>query len=407
MKLSEEGKKGLLIFGIAVSFRVVMYLLSAVILAFQIGDGMTFGLEEFLSAWCKWDAHHYVNIATNGYQGAVEVCETCRAALLEAGGSEEAMQNGQHLFLVFFPLYPYILRFLRFLFSDLRVAGMVVSTLAYAGGCVYTYKFIKLDYSETVARNSVILLSLFPFSFFFGGIMTEGLFLLISAGMLYYIRKHKWWIAIVFGVFATMTRMQGMLLIVPAGLELLVVYRPIQKLREKDFKAVGAFLGRCCSFLIMFLGTAVYLFANWKVDGYAFAFQVYQKSHWGQGACLPTKTIQYVFSNAFTDTYNLQYRISLWIPEAILFIVVLAALIYGIKKLHAMHMGYGIAYFLLTYSATWLLSAGRYLSCGIPLFLVFGIMTEKRKWLMPVLTVVFSMLQIIYLMEFFNNMQIM
>lgn len=405
-KQMSNKQKYLCLFFIAIGFRIAMYLISALIMAFQITDG-SLTLETFLANWCKWDANHYINIATNGYKGAVEVCDTCRDALLAKGVSPDVMQNGQHLFLVFFPLYPYVLGFFHLIFSDIRIAGMIISTLAYAGGCVYMYRLVKLDYSEKVAVNSVILLSLFPFSFFFGGIMSEGLFFLVSAAMLYYIRSHKWWIAILFGILATMSRMQGALLVIPAGLELLFTYRPWDMVKNKDYSKLKEMIGRGLSLLLMFLGTGVYLFINWSVDGLPFSFMIYQHSHWNQGACLPTKTLSYLFGNSFSANYDLQTRISLWIPQAVLAIVAVVILIYGIKKLRAFHMGYSIAYVLLTYSATWLLSAGRYLSCCIPLFIVLALATEKKKWLMTVFITIFSILQTIYLVGFLNNMQIM
>lgn len=376
------------IFLAALAFRIFMYLVSALVMAFQAGEGASLGLEEFLAGWCKWDANHYINIATNGYTGAIE--------------------DGQHLFLVFFPLYPYLMSFLHLIFSDIRMVGMLISTLAYAGGCVYMYRLVRLDYSEKTAWNSIILLSLFPFSFFYGGIMTEGVFFLISAAMLYYIRVHKWWAAIGFGILATMARMQGVLLAVPAAIELLILYDPIKMVKTKDFSNLKYLLGRGFSFLLMFLGTAFYMLINWKVEGDPLRFLYYQKNHWSQGACLPTKTISYLFDYAFfSDNYDLRTRISLWIPQAVLFIISIVILLYGIRKIRALYMGYAIAYVCMTFSATWLLSAGRYLSCCIPLFLILGIAGERRKWITPVLALVFAMIQMVYLTGFMNYMQIM
>lgn len=246
------------IFLAALAFRFFMYLISALILAFQAGEGAAFGWEYFLTCWCKWDANHYINIAEHGYAGAVE--------------------DGKHLFLVFFPLYPYLMSFLHLIFSDIRFVGMLISTMAYAGGCVYMYRLIRLDYSERTAWNSIILLSLFPFSFFYGGIMTEGVFLLISAAMLYYIRQHKWWTAVGFGILATMTRMQGVLLAVPAAVELLILYDPVQMVRKRDFSKLKSLLGRGCSFFLMFLGTAFYMLINWRMEGDPFRFLYYQKN---------------------------------------------------------------------------------------------------------------------------------
>ena len=56
------------IFLAALAFRFFMYLISALILAFQAGEGAAFGWEYFLTCWCKWDANHYINIAEHGYE---------------------------------------------------------------------------------------------------------------------------------------------------------------------------------------------------------------------------------------------------------------------------------------------------------------------------------------------------
>ena len=317
------------------------------------------------------------------------------------------IQNGQHLFLVFFPLYPFLLRSFHLIFADIRIAGLVLSTLAYAGGCVNMYRLVRLDYREEVAINSVILLSLFPFGFFFGGIMTEGLFFFVSATMLYYIRRHDWSKVIILGCLATMVRLQGVLLIVPAGLELLCIYKPWSLLGSKNFSKFKEFIRRALSLCLMFMGVGVYLFINWRVEGHPFAFMIYQDSHWNQGACLPTKALSYVFRYAFSDTYNLQTRFALWMPQAVLAVLCAAVLLYGIRKLKAFHIGYAVSYVLLTYSATWLLSAGRYLSCCIPLFIVLALAAERRKWLMPVFISLFSVLLTVYYTGYFNGMQIM
>ncbi len=399
-------QKNTSIFFIAIGFRIAMYLIAALIIAFKIKDS-TFTLETFLSNWCRWDANHYINIAQNGYRGAVEFCDTCREAALAKGLSPDMMQNGQHLFLVFFPLYPFLLSFFNLIFADIRIAGLILSTLAYAGGCVSMYRLVNLDYSEEVATNSVILLSLFPFSFFFGGIMTEGLFFLISSTMLYYIRKHDWTKVIILGCLVTMVRLQGVLLIIPAGLELLCIYRPWDMIRNKDFSKLKELIIRGLSLCLMFAGVGVYLFINWRVEGYPFSFMIYQDSHWNNGACLPTKTLSYLFHYAFSTDYNLQTRFALWIPQALLVMFCVGLLIYGIKKLKLYQTGYAIAYVLLTFSVKWLISAGRYLTCCIPLFVILAIATERRKWLMPVLISVFSILLTIYYAGYFNGMQIM
>ena len=103
-KVGSEKQKYVWIFFGAIIFRIFVYLISALIMAFGITEG-ALSLNTFLSNWCKWDANHYIKIATLGYEGAVEFCETCRNAKLATGISSEYMENGQHLMLVFFPFY--------------------------------------------------------------------------------------------------------------------------------------------------------------------------------------------------------------------------------------------------------------------------------------------------------------
>lgn len=392
------------IFLAAVGFRMFIYLAAALIIIMKEG---ALSMDSYLANWCRWDAQHYLNIAKNGYEGAVEVCDACRNALLSKGVSPDSMENGQHLFLVFFPLFPYVVRVIGEIFTDIRIAGLIVSTLSYGGGCVYMYQLVKKDYSERVAVNSIILLSLFPYSFFFGGIMSEGLFFLVSVGTIYYIRRHKWWCVILFGVLASMCRMQGALLLIPAGLELIEVYKPWNMLREKVYDKVGEMIFRGISLFLMLAGTGVYLLINWKVENYPFSFMVYQKSHWNNGLCLPVKTLSYVFKNAFSANFDLQMRFFLWMPQAVLAVVCVMTLLWGAKKLNSAYMGYAVSYVILTFSSMWLLSAGRYLSCCISLFIIPAVMAEQKKWIMPVLTLVFIVLYIIYLFGYFNGMHIM
>jgi len=397
-------REGIYIFLAAVGFRLFMYLAAALIIIIKDGS---LSLDSYLANWCRWDAQHYLNIAKNGYGGAVEVCDVCRNALLSKGVPPSVMEKGQHLFLVFFPLFPLALKLFGLITMDLRLAGLVVSTLAYGGGCVYMYRLVRVDYSKRVVVNSIILLSLFPFGFFFGGIMSEGLFFLVSAGTLYYIRRHKWWSVILFGCLASMCRMQGALLLIPAGIELLQVYKPLNMLREKTYVKMREMIFKGISLFLMLTGTGVYLLINWNVEKYPFSFMVYQKSHWNNGICLPTKTVSYVFQNAFSSNYDLQMRFFLWMPQAVLAAVSAITLLWGIKRLRPAYMGYAVSYVLLTYSSMWLLSAGRYLSCCIPLFIVPSVIGEKKRWIMPVLTLVFIVLHSIYLCGYLNGMHIM
>lgn len=381
------GKDVIAVFFAAISFRVIVYIISALIMALQTSNTMSFSLENFFGGWTRWDASHYIKIAELGYCGAIE--------------------DGKHLFLVFFPLFPYLMRAVSAFVGNTAMAGMIVSTLTYAGGCVYLYKIGKKYGGQEVGRNLALLVAMYPFAFFFGGIMTESLFLFLSAATLYYLDEHKWWWAVLFGALATMTRIQGVLLGIPALVEAFLVYRPIQALKEKAYSRIYGFIGRCASFLLMLTGLAYYLWVNYRVEGDPFRFLYYQESHWHQGHGNIVKTIKYIFDYSFREGYDVSTRMALWVPQMILILISAGFLIFSIKKIRPMYYLYGAAYIYLTFSASWLLSSGRYFACNIPLFLVIAVGGAKKKSLVWMIAILFAMLQMIYLGGFLHGRQIM
>ena len=126
------------------------------------------------------------------------------------------------------------------------------------------------------------------------------------------------------------------------------------------------------------LGTGCYLLLNQVVDGDPFAFITHQE-HWYQGFQWMPFVVEYMFRN-FVGNMGNSFGWSTWFPALALFGMFLALLFWAAcKKCHrASLLVYGGAYFVATYSLSWLLSAGRYLSCCFALFLFFAKFTEKR-----------------------------
>ena len=131
-------------------------------------------------------------------------------------------------FWCFYPAYVWLLRAARVLIPHTLLAGMLLSSLCYAGGCCFVYRLARLFYPHAVARDGVLFLSLFPFSFFFGAAMTEGLFLLSTAAACYYACRGKWLPFGLWGALAALTRMTGVLVLAPAILTLLGREKPLE-----------------------------------------------------------------------------------------------------------------------------------------------------------------------------------
>lgn len=60
----------LYIFVLALIFRIAVYIASVVYLNI-FSDETTFGFSDFLSAWNRWDAPHYIDLAKKGYGGYI------------------------------------------------------------------------------------------------------------------------------------------------------------------------------------------------------------------------------------------------------------------------------------------------------------------------------------------------
>ena len=346
----------------AVGIRLALYVLSIVIMA-VFGDYQApITRYDFLSTWCRWDSAHYLNIAQNGYAGAIE--------------------NGEHLFLVFYPLYPFMLRLFTIFTGNLQAAGILIAMICFPIGCLYLYRVTKEEYGPESAYMAVKLLCLFPFSFFYGAVLTESLFLVIIAPFFYYLKRHRWGIVTLLGFFACLCKNQGLLLCFAILFELLSSERFLERVKEKDIAGIIKKIllpGLFC--MMMILGFVVYLGINYMVDKDPFKFLYFQKYHWNNYMIPIWKTIAYLVKNT-VDTWYTSNGMILWMPEVLLIFLYLAAIIYAFKsKMKPAYTAYLIASFLLTYSSSWLVSAGRYTLSALPLFMLMAEWTKKHpKW---------------------------
>lgn len=336
----------------------------------------------------RWDAAHYIHLIEEGYQGYTE--------------------NGQHLFLVFFPGYVWAVRLLRLVIPSTALAGTALSCLCYGGACCYLYRLAGEAYNGRVARDALLYMSLFPFSFFSGLVMTEGLFLLATTGACWYAWRGKWLAFGLFGALAALTRMTGLLVIAVGVIRLLEAYRPLEP-------PVGKSLGRCWKPLLLRLpltllpaaGTLLYLLLNLWVDGDSFAFASHQE-HWHQGYLWISQVVEYI-GRYLGDNLGSSFGWAVWAPALALFVVGLALLYWAaLRRGHpAGLLAYGFCFFVTTYSLSWLLSAGRYLSTCFVLFLFLAKLTQRRPALRAALLGGEGVLLGVYLCAFLAGAQVM
>jgi hypothetical protein len=140
----------------------------------------------------RWDAIHYLTIAQHGY----------------------VTRSGT----VFFPLYPLLIHALGVLGGSEVVAGVVISASSIAVALFLLHRLTELELGRRAADATVLLLAFSPMSFFFTAVYTESLFLALSLGSLLAARRGRPAIAAGLAALAALTRVTGILLVIPLAL---------------------------------------------------------------------------------------------------------------------------------------------------------------------------------------------
>jgi hypothetical protein len=163
-------------------------------------------LGALLTPLARWDAVWYLGIAHHGYT-------------VEAGGAARST--------AFFPLYPMLMRVFAGLSRSpaaLLVTSYVVSLAAFAGALYLLHRLVSLELGRPLARPTLLLLAVFPASFYFSAPYSESVFLLLSVGAFYAARTGRFAWAGCLAAGASATRSEGLVLMLP--LAVMYLYGP-------------------------------------------------------------------------------------------------------------------------------------------------------------------------------------
>lgn len=380
-------------FFIRIIFYIVAFGLLVLIRFVQSGDNnMSLTVAEFLSSWNRWDSPHYIGIAQDGYSGYSEVMDWSSKA--------------EHLRLVFFPMYPWLMKVVHLSINNWEVCGLIVSNLAFCLGSFFFYAVLSEEFGQKIAEKSYWLLVLYPFSFFFGCIMTESLFFCLIAAGFFYIHRHKWLIVGLIGIMATLCRVQGILLLGVGAVEFLISSKPVHLFQEKKMaKFLKALFTEAIWLLLIPVGNVIYFYINYIVEGNPFRFTVYQENQWYHKTVWFTTGLEEVLEYAING--NLVDKICVWYPELLLFILSICLIIFSLKINALKYSAYLIVYTILNYSITFLISGGRYMLNALPLFLFLAIVLEKRSNTLFYLICLFSsFLSVFFYASYFGGLPV-
>ena len=301
--------------------------------------------------WNRWDAVHYLALAKNGY----------------------VAEGPERFSIVFFPLYPWLVRAAAYLTCNYLTATFLVSALASVAAALLLQRLVRLDESPAVARNAVWFLLIFPTSYFLHIGYTESVFLALTLGCVLAARHNKWWLAGLLGALACLTRVNGLLLGPVLAIEALTQLR---RTRRIDFRWL--YIG------ILPLGFLGYLWLNYHVTGNFFAFSKIMEEHWFKKFTAPWIGIRDVYWRLSGDVMEGQH-------ELFYITLGLVCVIWSWVRLRPSYAVWVTTNWLLINSTSFILSVPRYMLTFFPIFILLAQFCTARRWAFALVTV-FSLL---------------
>jgi hypothetical protein len=159
----------------------------------------------------RWDSGYYLGIATNGY------------GIFEHGYS-------------FRPLFPLVIRLLypAFPWLDVRsaevLAGFLWNLVALGLAGFYLEKLTRLVFGQGIAARTVLLLAIYPSTFFLTVIYSEATAILFLAASLYYLESERILLASSLGFLAGLARPEAFLVAIPFLVKALFEDQKMKKL---------------------------------------------------------------------------------------------------------------------------------------------------------------------------------
>ena len=329
-----------------------------------------------LTSWNHWDAARYTQIAQSGYQNIYDTA--------------------------FFPLFPLLIKGGALLIGNQGyiAVGMILSNLALLGALFVLYQIATDMLGELAGRRTILYLCIFPTAFFFFAAYNESLFLLLTAGAFLAMRRQRWWLAGVLGLFAALTRTAGLLLVLPYLYELWVARKGVADDEQSALSKAWQTLPRLLPVALIPLGTVIYALYCWKVFHDPLAFSTVQ-SHWDRQLTLPGVGIVHAlgelfFIQPFGSFYEVHILFDLAATAGFILLAVLGWRI--LRSSYTLWIGLLLFFMLISPAilngqADALVSTRRFVLEMFPGFITLAVLGIKHPRLHQALMITFPFLQ--------------
>ena len=306
------------------------------------------GWQNAFTSFERFDALWFLRIASSGYR---------------TGDGSAA----------FFPLYPLAIRAVSWVMGGHPFgAALLVSNAAIACGLCVVYALTASERSIATARRTVLLVALFPTSFFFFAPYSESLFLLLAATTYWAARSRRWAAAGAAGALAALTRNVGIVL-APA----LVVEAFHQRSEGR-----GSVLPGLGAAVAVGIGTLAYLAYWWAKVGDWLA-PIDQQANWQRTFSSPWATVVDGTRDAFRYLGNANG--GYWLIDWLIVVPVVGASVFALLRYRPSYSVFLWGGLLIPLSFVFadrpLMSMPRFV---LPLFPAFWALAElTERWRIP------------------------
>lgn len=317
--------------------------------------------ESWHTLWNRWDASHYLSLAENGY---------------------DATGEGRFS-IVFYPLYPWLVRAVAFVCQSYFGAALLVSGAASICAGLLLRRLVELDHPAKVARLAVWFFFIFPTAYFLHIGYTESLFLALVLGCVLAARMQFWAVAGALGALACLTRVNGLLLVPTLLVEAWLQYRLTRRINWR-----WLWIAACG------LGFAAYLFLNYRVTGDPLAFSKLMEDHWYKKITPPWVGILDVWGRL--PYYNLTEGLH----EFIFIVLSFLCTVWCWIKLRPTYAVWMTLNWLLITSTTFVVSVPRYCLTLFPIFIILARLAAGRPLTGRIMTAASLLLLALFAMKF-------
>jgi Gpi18-like mannosyltransferase len=321
---------------------------------------------DLLRMWSHWDAPHYLDLIVFGYRDGDS------SGLIGPHGYRSIYPDDLALYIVFYPLFPWLGAIVNVVVDDPLVSAFVVTTIASMFVAPLLYRLVRHDEDASVAMRSAWFLLIFPTAYFLHIGYTEALFMALVLGSFLAARGERWWLAGLLGGLAALARINGLILIPALAAEAFTQWlqRPAAERRLRvEWLAIG----------LVAVGFGVYLGLNLLIYGTPFEFLRVQHDHWYKSLAAPWDSISGAFNWFKSDKPDNQLMYGFM--ELLFVVIGLAGTIFAAFRFRPSWFVWMAGNLLLFVSTSFLLSTPRYVLTLFPLFVALALATA-RTWML-------------------------